>query len=212
MRWVCGILMLAAGCAPTGQERARDYNEDGVYLFQRGDYRSARESFQAAQALTPEDRGLLYNVGQCYDRLGDSANAERCYRDCLQRAANHADCRHALAALLLRGGRGGEAKAMVEEWLAREPKLAAAYAEHGWLLFQAGDLPGAQTRLQQALELDPQDPRALVEMARVYEALQRPDRAVVLYERILQREPRQVEIQRRLNQLQAQGVSRPRPD
>src|SRR5437870_5778059 len=28
MRWVCGILMLAAGCAPTGQERARDYNED----------------------------------------------------------------------------------------------------------------------------------------------------------------------------------------
>jgi Tfp pilus assembly protein PilF len=215
MRKAGWILLLAAGvagCTPTSQERAREYNEDGVYLFRRGDYRSARDSFEAALKLTPEDADLLYNLGQCYDRSGDAAKAEQHYRACLRTMSNHADCRHALANLWLREGRGADAKRMVEDWLAREPKLAAAYAEDGWLWFQSGDLPRAQARLQQALELDPQDRRALTELARVYEAIERPDRSVALYERILQREPDQAAIRRRLHELQARGVTRPRPD
>jgi Flp pilus assembly protein TadD len=205
-------LMCLAGCAPMGQERLHDYNEDGLYLFQRGDYNEARESFQAALALRPEDAGLMYNLGECYDRLGDDKKAEQYYNECLARAPNHPACRHALACVLVRGGRGGEATDMVHDWLAREPKLAAAYAEDGWLWHQAGDLPRAQARLHQALELNPHDERTLVELALVYEAMQRPDRAVVLYERVLERNPNQVEVARRLNQLQAKGAGRPRPD
>src|SRR5438067_5478063 len=70
------------GCESASQERLRDYNQDGIYLFQRGDYAAARESFQAALTLKPEDPGLLYNIGECYDRLGDTAKAERSYRQC----------------------------------------------------------------------------------------------------------------------------------
>src|SRR5438034_732907 len=84
-------------------------------------------------------------------------------------------------------GAGGRAEAvrMMDAWIAREPKLSAARAEKGWLLHQAGDLPQAQAVLQEALELDPHDPRALTELGLVYEAMQRPERAVVLYERVL---------------------------
>src|SRR5205823_6769683 len=140
-----------------------------------GDYRSARESFQAALTLTPDDPALLYNIGECYDRAGDPTNAERSYRACLQLAPNHTDCRHALDAMLVRVGRREDAAQMVQDWLAREPRLAAAYAEDGWLLQQGGDLPRAQARLQQALALDPHSVPALVELARVYEAMHRPD-------------------------------------
>jgi hypothetical protein len=35
------------------QERIRDYNEDGIYLYQRGDYRSAGESFRARSTTSP---------------------------------------------------------------------------------------------------------------------------------------------------------------
>src|SRR5207253_4981700 len=143
----------------------------------------------------------LYNIGECYDRLGDTAKAERSYRQCLVQTPNHADCRHALASMLMRAGRKDDATRLVEEWLAREPRLAAAYAEDGWLWRQAGDLPRAQARLQQALELDPHEPRALVELALVYEAMQRPDRAAALYERVLERDPHQTEIVKRLNGL-----------
>ncbi len=210
--WLLGLILAITGCATTSQERVRDYADDGIHLFQRGDYRSARDSFQAALALKPDDPTLLYNIGECYDRAGDTVNAERVYAECLLHAANHADCRHALASLLVRVGRRPDAERMVQDWLAREPKLAAAYAEDGWLWHQAGDLPRAQVRLQQALELDPRDPRALVEMARVYEALHRPDRALALYERVLASNPNQVEIVKRVNLLRSQGAGPPHPD
>jgi tetratricopeptide (TPR) repeat protein len=215
MRWLSGLLALSfalGGCESASQERLRDYNNDGVYLFQRGDYGAARESFQAALTLKPDDPGLLYNVAECYDRLGDTARAERFYSQCLLQDPNHADCRHALASMLMRMGRRDDAAHLIEGWLAREPRLAAAYAEDGWLWHQAGDLPRAQARLQQALELDPHDRRALVELALVYEAMQRPDRAAALYERVLERDPHQAEIAKRLNGLHTQGAGQPRPD
>jgi Tfp pilus assembly protein PilF len=193
-------------------ERVRAYSEDGLYLFQRGDYPAARESFQAALALQPDDVTLLYNIGECYDRANDAAKAERYYNECLLRAPNQADCRHALATLLVRAGRRGDAERMVQDWMAHQPSQAAAYAEDGWLWYQAGDLPRAQARLHQALQIDPRDRRALIEMARIYEAMQRPDRAVALYERVLECHPYEIEVVNRLNQLRAQGVSPPHPD
>jgi len=214
MRSLCILAFLAGscGCISESHERVRFYNEDGVRLFQQGEYASARDNFVAAIALTPEDPALYYNAGECYDRLGDVARAERCYNDCLGRDPNQADCRHALAALLVREGRRDQAVAMVQNWLAREPRRAAAYAEDGWLWYQAGDLPRAQGRLEQALELDPHDSRALVELARVYEAMKRPDRAAALYERVLERNPKQTEVTKRLKALQSQGTGQPQPD
>src|SRR5205823_9607275 len=115
----------------------------------------------AAQKLAPNDPSLLYNIGECYDRLGNASLAERSYKECVDRLPDKADYRHSLARLLVETGRRAEAEQMVQAWLAREPQRAAAYAEDGWLSLQAGDLPRAQARLQQALELDPHEPRAL---------------------------------------------------
>jgi tetratricopeptide (TPR) repeat protein len=215
MRWakwhLLGVVLLA-GCMQADQERFRDYNDDGLYQFERGDFQAARDSFLAAQNLRPEDPALFYNLGQCYDRLDDTANAERCYQECLKRSPNLADCRHAQNMLLLRTGRRDEAARQVQEWLTREPGRAAAYAEDGWLAFEAGDLPRAQARLQQALGLDPHEPRALIELARVYEALKRPEQATALYERVLARDPKNFEVTRRLKQLRDQGTGQPLPD
>ena len=211
--WILATLLAGSvGCISESLQKVRFYNEDGLHLFQQGDYTSARDNFLAAIALTPEDAALYYNVGECYDRLGDNARAERYYNDCLSRDINHAECRHALASLLVREGHRDDAVRMVQAWLAREPKRAAAYAEDGWLWYQAGDLPRAQGRLEQALELDPHDTHTLIELARVYEAMKRPDRAVALYERVLERNPKQVEVTERLKALRSQGTGQPQPD
>src|SRR5579871_902936 len=99
--WLLALLLSVAGCVTTDDERVRDYSSDGLQLFRCGNYRAARESYQAALALRPEDIGLMYNVAQCYDRQGADAQAEKLYNDCLQRAPNHGACRHALAELLV---------------------------------------------------------------------------------------------------------------
>jgi Flp pilus assembly protein TadD len=201
-----------AGCESPTQERVQNYNQDGVQLFQTGYYCEALESFQAAQNLAPDDAGLYYNIGECYDRLGKTARAEQNYTECIQRAANHAECRHALACLLVKTGRRAEAEHMVQSWLEREPQRAAAYAEDGALALQAGDLPRAQARLQQALALDPHDTRALIELGRAYEAMHRPERAAELYERALKRDPADTEIAKRLDLLRSQGSGQPQPE
>src|SRR5262245_1740601 len=51
--WVLAAGLCLGGCASPVQERVRDYNLDGLHLFQQGDYAAARESFQAALDLEP---------------------------------------------------------------------------------------------------------------------------------------------------------------
>jgi Tfp pilus assembly protein PilF len=210
--WLVGLLVCLGGCASEQQERLRTYNTEGVTLFQRGEYAAARQNFEAALQLQPDDAGLRYNVGQCCDRLGDAAGAERAYTACLQVAPEHAPCRHALCRLLVRDGRTPDAVRLVDEWLQKQPNAAGPYAADGWLWFQAGDLPRAQGRLQQALERDPHDVQALLQLAQVYEATHRPERAVVLYERALRQDPQQPDVVRRLDALRSQGAGPPRPD
>jgi Flp pilus assembly protein TadD len=211
--WVlAGMAFGLAGCSTAVDERFQDYNADGVQLFRQGNFGDAQESFQAALALKPEDPAVLFNLGECYARLGDGARAEQRYHDCLQRAPNHVPCRHALALLLVQQNRQAEAGKMIEEWMAHEPKLAAAYAEDGWFWRHAGDLPRAQARLQQALEFDPHDSRGLTELAQIYETMQRPERALALYERALEFTPNQPDLTNRINALLAKGAGRPRPD
>jgi Flp pilus assembly protein TadD len=210
--WFLGWLIATAGCVSPDPQQVRDYTQDGMNLYRKGDYVSARESYQAALALQPEDAGLLYNVGQCYNRVGDVAKAERFYNDCLKRAPDNVACHHALTMLLVKTGRGNDAVRTVDAWLAHSPHLAAAHAEDAWLWHQAGDLPRAQSRLQEALLLDPRDWRALSELAVVYEEQQRPDRAIALYEQSLEENPGQPDVARRLNELRVKGIQRPKPE
>ena len=101
---------------------------------------------------------------------------------------------------------------MVEDWLAHEPNRSGPYALDGWMWRQSGDLLRAQSRLQQALAMDPGDRLALSELAQVYETMNRPDRALVLYERSLDLRPDQPEVKAHLTSLRASGAGRPRPD
>ena len=76
--WLC-LLTCFLGCVSTREEQARDYTADGVFLFERGQYLQARDSFQAALEYKPGDPGLLYNIGECHERQGDMARAEKLY-------------------------------------------------------------------------------------------------------------------------------------
>jgi tetratricopeptide (TPR) repeat protein len=210
---VAGLALLVAACVPAISERVGEYNDLGVQHFQKGEFDRARADFQAALALLPNDSSLLYNLGQCYDQLRQSQQAEQYYRLCLQQQPNDADCRHALNVLLVQNGRAAEARQMVNEWLASEPKLSAAYAEDGWLYQRQGDPISAIKRYQQAIYYDPHNTLALIGMGRVYEEkLNQPSIALKLYETALEYDPHQVELVKRVNQLRTRGVGPPHPE
>lgn len=205
-------LVCLFGCPAAIDHRVREFNEDGVALFAKGDYRNARDSFDCALTLTPQDASLLYNIGQCHDRLGDAVRAEQYYTQCLQIAPRHTEARQAYAALLHRLGRSAEANRMIEDWLAQEPRFADAHALEGWKLRQQRAYPEAQEQLQRALALDPGNRFAQTELAILYEQTNMPERALVLYERVLSRYPGQADLEKRVKDLRERGVKSPRPD
>lgn len=209
---VAVLALLVSACAVPVRERIEELNRDGVKLFDKGEYDHAREEFQAALHLQPLNAALLYNLGQCYDHLGQTGQAEQIYHECLQSDPNHADCRHALTALLVNNNRFREAQSMVRDWLRDAPKLAAAYAEDGWLYQLNRDPISALKRYQQAIDLDPQNIHALIEMASIYEELNYPSRALLLYQTALDYNPKQPDIVKRVNLLRARGVKLPHPE
>ncbi|MBI1831873.1 MAG: tetratricopeptide repeat protein [Planctomycetes bacterium] len=210
---LCLVWLLAlAGCATTGNERWRLFNEDGVLLFARGNFRDALESFEYALTMNPNDPVLLYNTAQCHDRLGRFAKAEELYRYCLQRDRRHGDARLALVSLMYRTGRAADANRLIQEWLQQDPHLADPYVADAWRLRQEKAYPLAVARVQQALVIDLHNRRALTEQAILYEIQGMPDRALVLYEQILRREPNQIDIAERLEKLKLQGIKPPMPN
>jgi tetratricopeptide (TPR) repeat protein len=215
-RWLVTTLLclvpMSAGCQTDQHERFLNYSNEGVRLFQCGEYGSAREHFEVALSLEPKDVNLLYDIGQCYDRLGQYDKAQNFYQQCLTSTPNHAECRHATAVLLYRNGRGAEADQMIQTWLASQPQLGAAYAEEGWRLRQSGDIPQAIGRYQQALQYDPKNVRALTELGQVYEQQDHPDYALALYTRALEINPQQPHVASRINELRAKNVRKPLPD
>jgi tetratricopeptide (TPR) repeat protein len=109
-------------------------------------------------------------------------------------------------------GRRSEATETIETWLTAQPQNADAYVEDAWRWQQDGDLLKAQGRLQQALKLDPHNVRALTQMGILYELLERPDRALALYEEALIEDPTRNDLKERIQLLQARGVKAPLPD
>ena len=209
---IIAAALLLAGCAETQQERVRELTDDAVHLYRRGAYADARDTFQLALAQRPDDGDLIYNLARCHDKLGNAAEADKLYQRCLERAPDHLQARHALLVRQVEAGRHAEAVQAVQTWLRASPNLAGPYIEDGWLRARDGDLDNARARLQQAIDREPRHPRALAELAAIYEKLGRPERAVVLYQRSLDADADQPAIAQRLQELRARGVSAPHPD
>lgn len=60
----------APGAAVDAEDRAAQLNEQGLALYAAQDYRHALERFIGALALE-DDPNLLFNIGRCYEQLGE---------------------------------------------------------------------------------------------------------------------------------------------
>jgi tetratricopeptide (TPR) repeat protein len=211
--WLLAFLLAGCVTPPTPAERdLAQHLSDGSRLYKRGAYPEAREQYRAALVLRPDAPGLQYRLGMCAEAMKETAEAEALYRACIERAPGHEGAHHALAQLMLKGGRETEARQFVQGWLVSHPDTPGPYVEAGLLHLRDGDLDSARGRLQQAIDLDHFHPRALMELARLYERLNDPGRAAHLYELAAQTSPDPTEARARLAVLSKNGPPRLYPD
>src|SRR4030095_11106883 len=94
--------------------RALDIDpDDGFYIdslgwvyYQRGDYRKAIEQLERAVEIANDDPTVIEHLGDAYERLGNSGDALRAYRDALGRSEESSQSerlRGKIQALELRG-------------------------------------------------------------------------------------------------------------
>ena len=206
------LLTCLAGCVSADAERWRLYNEIGIQAYAEKDYPHALECFDLALSHHAQDPVLVFNVAQCYDRLGDVKKAEQFYAYAIQLNTKLGDAHLAQIELYWRTGRADVAKQKIDDWLKQEPKSPEPYIADAWRLRQEKAYPLAQLRLEQALSIDLNNRRALTELGLLYEIEGMPDKALVMYERILELDKNQTEIADRLAKLKAAGVNRPLPN
>lgn len=189
------MLLVVAGCSGMTHYGAGDLNQQGVEYLAQNNLKQAHTSFVEAWKQDPTNPDTLYNLATTYHQHGQLREAERYYRQALQRNSNHAECRHNYYLLLVSEGRTSEAVADAQGWLKTSPQSADALTQLGWLTRLQGDQPASQKYLEQALTIKPDQSDALLEMGKLYQDFQMYDRASGLYRRVLLQNPQNKEAQ-----------------
>jgi len=91
------VLVEAPDATPsmTPAELARRFRAayaQGIKLVQQGQYGLALGAFEQAVALKPMSSEALFNLGACYEAIGDPPRAINIYRRVLALTPNDADC------------------------------------------------------------------------------------------------------------------------
>jgi tetratricopeptide (TPR) repeat protein len=186
--YIIALGILCTGC----QFAAPAQNAEGVKMFQQAYYQGAIERFQQAIASDPHNSDGYYNIAATYHQMArqhgqpvDWQQAEAYYGQCLQRNPGHADCYRGLAVMLTEKGRQQDAFRLLESWAARNPGLAAPRIELARLYDEAGNFEVAKERLVEAVQLEPNNARALAALGKVREQLGDVSQAISNYERSL---------------------------
>jgi tetratricopeptide (TPR) repeat protein len=206
----CGALALA-GC----QFTARGQNLAGVQRFQMGDYQGAQTHFQQAIRSNPSNADAHYNLAALYHRSAEAnrdpnlvALAEREYQQSLILNPDHLDARHGYTVLLTEANRSAEAFASLKQWAERNPTSAAPRVELAQLYQQAGDKATAEQLLTQAVQIDPNNPRAFAAIGKLRQDAGSYSEALAYYQRAYQMSPTtQVAALQQIQDLQSRGVN-----
>ncbi|WP_019626817.1 type IV pilus biogenesis/stability protein PilW [Thioalkalivibrio sp. ALJT] len=174
---VLALALLVGGCTATAErpvtgeraEAAEVYAELGLGYLREGEFEQAERNLDRALDYAPED--ALANIGMAavMERKGDTAAAEGHYRRALQSDPDNPFAQTNLGALLCGRGDFEEAQTLFARALDNPDyeRRDIAYMNSGVCHFDAGDRDEAERQLRRALELNPQYPRALLEMARL---------------------------------------------
>lgn len=175
----CGGAKPAAPAAPTQapavdpkvphaevSESAKGPYADGWKAYTAGDLQAARTSFEAAQRADAASPNPSYALGLVLEHLGESASARAAFRAALVAKPDFDLAAVAYARSLSASGDTAGADAFLTERRAKFPQSAITLAALADVKSAAGNHGDAQQMAQDALRLNPNEPFAMVVIAR----------------------------------------------
>ena len=131
-------------------------------------------------------------LGRIYLKQGNHDAAERAFRRAIELSTGRGDAVGGLVDTLIAAGRVSDAQRIAEEWLARNPKETAYVLAAARVYVAAKDTAKAEATLRSALDLDPGNVEACVELTNLYIREQRLDAARGPLEAIVAKQPKAI--------------------
>lgn len=130
--------------------------DEGVAASRANDFDTAIAKFQAALAAQPTCHECYYNIGYAYLQKKDEKQAEENWKKGLEQKADHAETLNALATLYNTQKRFDEAAAVSARAAASTPGgNADAIYNQGIILWNAGKIPEAKVKFEEAVKANP---------------------------------------------------------
>ena len=162
-----------------------------------GKYPAALEYAQRAAQGAPNDPQLWFLLGYCARLAGKTQLSIDSYNHGLGLNPSSLDGKSGLAQAYGRAGRFDEAKSILNQVLAADPKRTSDLVIMGELLMQAGQYQEALSDLRRAEQGQPAARRELL-IAMCYRHLNQPDQALHYLDLAKQRAPNDPEVKRSL--------------
>jgi len=163
--------------------------ELGRLLQDMGRLREAKEHFDRALALAPNDYLTLIRLGALLTDQGDLNGARATFERALGIDSTDAEVQNNLGIVLDELGDLPTARIHLERALKIDPDYALAHGNLGIVLGRIGDLNGAVTHLERSLQIDPLQPSMHNSLGEVLLKMSRTDDARMHFELALQLAP-----------------------
>jgi tetratricopeptide (TPR) repeat protein len=176
----------------------------GMALVSQHKWAEARQQFELALQVAPQDAESHNDLGLVLAAQGDVSGAIQHYQRALELKPAYAGARVNLGVALAAQGNLPEAMRQYELALQLEPDSAEAHYNLGNVLARQGNLPEAIRHFEQALQLQPDlaDARLNLGLALAQEG--KPDQAIQVYAQALQLDPNSAKTHYNLGKVFAQ--------
>ena len=141
-------------------------NSLGNMLQERGEWQEAVACYEAALAHDPRYVSAYFNLGRVLLHMNDLARAESCLRQAAALAPDDAPIRSRLARALAEQGRREEALAEGLRSIELAPDSSELHNDLGVIYFAVGEFDEARNCYRTALDLEPGNSKAAVNLAR----------------------------------------------
>ncbi len=160
------FMCLFVACVPAWAQQAKQFVDEGLAAFDRGDTSAARNAFEKALNLKQDEVTAHTYLGIIADRNGDLKEAERHFAAAVKLEPNRASVRNNYGAILMRTGRSTLAAVEFEKSLKLDPDQPNALVNLAQIRFAADDLRGSAELFKRAFAIKPD-----VEIARALTAI-----------------------------------------
>lgn len=136
-------------------ESERSVIAAGKRLLANGDFAGARDAFERALTLNPENLATLTNLIAIHGRLGETERAADAYRAALEINPDYYGAHYNFGVVAAGAGQARLAEKAFALAAEADPSRPEPYIEYGRLLARAGQSQLAAEQYRQALDRDP---------------------------------------------------------